>query len=357
MLARKRSKKKSRDKRETLASVMAKLYRGRDDARLVYGEKSKPICERGRGPDLDDVRHHLAGNRGTGIYLVDDDGKCCLAVIDLDDKEHRPDPKIIDKVRSICALLDKAGLDYTVCTSQSGRGYHVAVYFARPILAATVRRFLAGIIALAGAEGAEIYPKQNVVASGSVGSGIRLPLYNRSRFVDVGDDLRELDPQECLDGVVTVSIDDLEIAAERLGIRLKAASNSGPKLTGASYRDGLPPVVQHLLANRMSRLARRWSGDSAGLADGSTSAILMSIACCLIRKYVPTADIYAALKQWSTDNGYAQGQRHEWLERTIGRAYELVQTGTDLTATRHSAPVARIIKQKIKQSKWSGYHA
>jgi len=68
------------------------------------------------------------------------------------------------------------------------------------------------------------------------------------------------------------------------------------------------------------------------MADTSRSAVVMSIACKLVFRYVPTPEIEAAIRFWCGSNGYDKGRREDWIRGVIERAYEFA--GKDLDRKR-----------------------
>jgi hypothetical protein len=322
-------KRRDHVKRWKVADRLHKLYRGRRDVRLE-GEPGEPPrcvqCYSDSGISVSDISElHLQQTLCLGVYLVRDGDVCFFAVVDFDDKPENPDPDVRLKVAAVCAELDRAGIDYLVSSSQGGRGFHVAIFFVEAVPARLVRWFLRGICSSVGFPQLEVFPKQDELKAGQVGNAVRLPLFNRSRFVDPHDDFAEVDALTVLKSVRRHTRADITAAAETLDIDLTPKKHIVRVGENAST-DALPAYVQELLADEKSKLSRRWRGDTTGLKDPSRSALVMAITCLLIRRYVPTEDIIDTLRHWCRENHYVKGDRDDWIELTISKAYQLVQS-------------------------------
>ena len=108
---------------------------------------------------------HLAGRWTLGTYLLDRDSRCSFAVFDA------------DSMNGLALLIDLAdelrrdGLPTLLEASR--RGGHLWLHFTESMPAWKVRAWL---LPTAQALGVELYPKQDLLASGGSGSLIRLPL-------------------------------------------------------------------------------------------------------------------------------------------------------------------------------------
>ena len=186
--------------RSKLARLIQEYYQSRCDVRLVCDPGDSPRMEEsGRAITVAEIANrHLAHQRGLGVCLVRPDNTCSFAAVDFDNKLERPDPDIKKQVRAVALHLDKVGIDYLICTSQSGRGFHLTVYFAEPVLARIARRFLLGVCQLAGLKSPEVFPKQEQLPPDKVGNALRLPLFNKSQFVDPANLSKKIDPIQAL---------------------------------------------------------------------------------------------------------------------------------------------------------------
>jgi hypothetical protein len=136
-----------------------------------------------------------------GAYLLDANNLVKLAIIDIDvNKEAYTKAPIatfteilIKQTQQIASVLDTAGISYS--TEYSGfKGYHLLIFFDKPVEAAVVRRKLHELekdfVLVDDDLHWEIFPKQDKVPEGKYGNLIKLPLQKHqvsgkhSHFVD-----------------------------------------------------------------------------------------------------------------------------------------------------------------------------
>lgn len=314
-----------RDKRLAIAKELQKWFHGRTD---VVGVSN----DHGFAPEqLDEplsaervANEHLAGKHCFAIYLLRTDGNIWFSCLDFDDKQRRPDATIRAKVDSVVACLQQVGIKPLVELSQSGRGVHVWVFFRSAKPAWQVRAFWRGVLEhLKLPLATEIYPRQNSLEGKSVGNPIRLPLWNQSRFVDPGREWKLLQPLAALTGIAPVTSKALQHAATQLGIDISKPIQPTVSKGRVLPAGHLSPRVTQLLTDTTSLLARRWRGETEGMADKSRSAIVASIAIQLVYRYVPTPEIENAIRFWCAEQGYDKGSRTDWVDLVVANAYEL----------------------------------
>jgi len=153
-----------------------------------------------------EVRLHLAGDLTLGLYLMRADNTVRLMVIDIDvnkntmmkcTQQREAKNTLLSKIqkdaRKIKHLADELGIP--VYIEDSGyKGRHLWFFFSEPIKASDARNLAKAILRRVGesAEGThrEIFPKRDKIASGALGSLVKLPLGihkttgRRSLFVD-----------------------------------------------------------------------------------------------------------------------------------------------------------------------------
>ncbi len=320
----------------TVAKLMLRLFQGRADRILIDDGLGNVSNRTPLNPlsVVDIAEGHLVGAVGYGVFPLFCDGTIHFAAVDFDNKPGNPNPKYRENAARVASALEHAGLKPLVEISQSGRGVHVWIFFEKPMEAVLVRRLLNGLLSQLDLINTEVFPKQDkLTARTKFGNAIRLPLYNKSRFVDPSAGWKTLAPLETLRGAHRVTAVELRAAAELLGIDLDPIPQNPHRIPatsrapGAISADGLSSYVQQLLS-RKSTLARRWNSDSDGLKDPSRSGVAMSIACCLVRAYVPTEEIVTTLRLWCRESNYTKGERDEWIFLTVEKAYQFVQTST-----------------------------
>lgn len=114
---------------------------------------------------------HLNGKKGIGIVPIRDDNCCKFGAIDIDSYD---DFDIISLVESI----ERHEWPLVVCRSKSG-GAHIYLFCAEPISATLVRNKLKEIAIALGHPSAEIFPKQDALASKEdTGNWINMPYFN-----------------------------------------------------------------------------------------------------------------------------------------------------------------------------------
>jgi hypothetical protein len=301
-----------------IAQKIAELFRGRTDVTAVA--TSKGFEPENATPTVDRIeREHLGGKRCLGFYLLDNDSKCFCSAVDFDNKEERPDPAWRDKAERLYFRLVNLELSPLLEISQSGNAAHVWLFFSERIDSWLVRAWWREVFRSLGDNAPEIYPKQDRLKKDGIGNLIRYPLWGESRFVDVEADWETIDPLEAMQAVRLTNAMSLKMLAWELGCpELK------PETTFHQSEDGgLPTRVRERVA-KPGLLSRRWFGDMSGLRDGSRSALVQSIACELVRTFVPTPEIEASIKYWCDRFGYDKGQRDSWVRDTVSKAYEFV---------------------------------
>lgn len=326
----------------TLSEKLLTLFRGREDYVAVFeDEKFHPEPLKSPLPAKWLASDHLSGKRCFGFYLLTLASQCYCTTVDFDNKpEKAPDPEWRQKAETTYYDLVQWGLSPLVEVSQSGQAAHVWLFFAEPVDAWLVRQFWAAISESAKVSFVEVYPRQDVLTGKGLGNLIRYPLHGQSRFVDVEHDWETIDPETALADAKTT--DALTLSA--LIFELTGRSPRRPEVGVAE--SGLPRRVERLVSREHSLLGRRWRGDMEGLKDPSRSALCQSIACELVRLYVPTPEVEAALRQWCDKEGYEKGQREDWIGSTVGKAYEFV-TSRDTERISHSWTMADALHEFV----------
>ena len=109
---------------------------------------------------------HLNSEFRLGVYVIDESDLCSFSVVDIDDYN-------VDHM-GLTKKLKALQLPSCVCTSKSG-GAHIYLFFENPENPAKVREVLGEVAKYVGYPKAEIFPKQNSISEGKVGSFINLP--------------------------------------------------------------------------------------------------------------------------------------------------------------------------------------
>ncbi len=309
-----------------IARQLLKRFCGRDDY-VAVGSDTGTRPERLDSP-LTAKRlaaEHLSGLCWLGFYLLSRTNQVSCTCVDFDNKPERPDPDWRRKTRQVVRFLQRHGLHPLIEISQSGRAAHIWLFFNAPVPAWLPRAFWRAVLKKLGIKEPEIFPRQDRLKDKKLGNCVRYPLFNKSCFVDLNDGWKAVSPLPALEAVKPTSAPKLKRIAARLGAELSPAPAPIAEACEGNAKTRMPPRVKQLLAEEPgSTLARRWGDDTSGLNDTSRSALVFAIACCLIRRYLPTAEIQAALRRWCEARSYDKGSRADWLPHQIAAAYDFV---------------------------------
>lgn len=310
-----------------LSTLLVSTFAGHPN-RLALGtaEGFEPFaCPGGIDPAWLDERH-LAGVQPLGFYLLDEYSQARCACIDFDDKPDHPGPEWRGKAESIVAKLRSLGVEPLTEVSQSGNGCHVWLFMAEPTEAWIPRSFLKAVAASVDVSLREVYPRQDVLSGKGFGSLVRYPLWSQSHFTDPAEEWLRIDPLDVLPAVMRLDGPGLRMLAHDSGL-----GELHPAAATASTSDGgISARVRTLVTKPFTLLGRRWNGDARGMNDPSGSAVALSIASELVRQYVPTQEIEAAVHEWCETHeckAYARRSgdaRREWVEQTVAKSYEFM---------------------------------
>ena len=180
------------------------LERARMDIHAVKGANGRVSCMKERLV-RGKVMHHLNGGAAVGVYgVLEGQDTCRLSVIDLDDHVRGvgggddsggTGVGWSEMVRLARGIMEAAELEGVIChpfRSRGGRGIHLFAIWDQPQDCYSVRQFWEKVVDVVGlkpgtsgvANGkVEIFPKQNKVAVGKIGSQVWLPFSGRSGVI------------------------------------------------------------------------------------------------------------------------------------------------------------------------------
>ena len=303
-----------------LCDLLHSRFRGRHDHIAVWKGSHFEPAKHAMKPEWLEARH-LSGEQCLGFYLLTHDSKCHCTAIDFDNKPESPDPEWKEKAEKTYFELVKMNLHPLVEISQSGNAAHVWLFFDEPVDAWIVRQFWQRLEKRVGVLFKEIYPRQDRLEPGGIGNLIRYPLYGKSAFVDVENEWVQIDPIKALQSIRPTSMEEIMLICHDSGMG---------EIAGAEAPNVASSRVDSLLKMPHTLLARRWNGDTEGLKDASKSGLAMSIACELVRLYIPTDEIKAAIRIWCEKNDAAEkAQRDDWVNRTVRKAYDFAIQRTE----------------------------
>lgn len=306
----------------TIAEQLLNTFRGRDgvtavgDANGFHPEESQVTAEMLEG--------HLSQTKCLGFYVLSEESQCYVTCVDFDNKPETPDPEWRSKAEQVYYLLANIGLTPLVEISQSAEGAHVWLCFSKPVDAWVARAWWRGVSDRLGIKFKEVFPKQDRLAKGGIGNLVRFPLWNKSHFADVESDWAEIEPVTALSQVAKTDDAALRLMAHELGFYEQMKPEASVQYVSGETQNGLPGRVLARLSRQHSLLARRWFGDTTGMQDPSRSSLVQSIACELVRTYVPTLEVEQALRYWCDRFGYEKGLRTDWIRVTTAKAYDFV---------------------------------
>lgn len=310
---------------QQLANLIVGLFRGRAD-KIAVAKEDGAFAPHNYAPDARVLaERHLCGKACLGFYLMNPQSNVYCSCIDFDNKEGNPNSKWREDAEHLYTALVSFGLTPLFEVSQSGSGAHVWLFFSEPTPAWLARSWWRGVERRTNLKFKEIYPRQDKLKDGGLGNLVRFPLWNQSHFADPSDEFKAIEPETALAAVHKVTGGDLRLLAHQLGMGELAPEPTALVVSGSAPDGSLMPLrVQRLLDRKNSLLARRWSGDTTGMTDPSNSAIAMSIAVELVRQYVPTPEVAAALRYWCKERGSAKGERDDWVDMTVTKAYDFI---------------------------------
>jgi replicative DNA helicase len=270
---------------------------------------------------------HLGGDQPLAFYLLDQASRVWCTCVDFDNKADNPDPDWQAKGEKLHLWLGQGGLFPLVEISQSGKAAHVWLFFEEPTEAWIPRAFWRNAAKKLDILFREVYPRQDRHTGKGFGNAVRYPLWNLSRFVDPESDWATIDPIKALEGIKRTSAAELKALAYELAMEMKPEEEGSGRYQSlaATMPDGeLPPRVKARLSREGTLLYKRWHGDRTGMKDESNSALVVSIACELVRQLVPTPEIAAAIRYWCRERAYEKGESDRAISRALSVAYEYV---------------------------------
>lgn len=232
-----------------------------------------------RSLEAQDVLEHVQGRKTYGIYLLQEDNRVCLAVIDADLHQRLRGTRISAKDRELFnrernylltrlpELSRELGLP---CLTEfsGGKGYHFWFFFAEPVPAALPRLALGRLAKRIASDLScftlEVFPKQDQLSGKGLGNLVKLPLGvhrvtgKQSHFPQIAD----RDPwaqMAALENMERISPDALEQGAAMAGSsapvlvhpRHQAWAEAYPEL--ALLADRCPALGQIIASCRSSR--------------------------------------------------------------------------------------------------------
>lgn len=257
----------------------------RSSGRFALPEKMWTEHDTGLKPE--DVASHLRGDVGAGAVPILDDDSCWWAAIDIDN--HDSDEDI--PIKPLEELVRSKRMPLLLCRSKSG-GVHCYLFMEKPQPASRVRILMAHFAAQLGHAGAEVFPKQGILAVGrdgkkTLGNWLNLPYFGGDKTV-----------RYCIYEGKRLSLDEFFARAEAS----RATEGTLRAIAFADHPDA-PPCIQKMFA--------------AGVPQGHRNEALYNITV-YYRKAAP--DAYEAKSQEANAAVFAKPLARAETLRTINSA-------------------------------------
>ncbi len=167
------------------------LFAGNDPGHYVWNNGAYDAVD--RGITQEDVTRHLRGELPALLSIpIMQSGLVHFACMDCD--RHGEGDVAIDH-KAVALKISELGLPLIICRSKSPKSAHIWLFFKERdgFDAATARRLVEKYTRVLGIGGTiEIFPKQEALKEGQLGSGINLPYFSGER-VAFGADGEALD--------------------------------------------------------------------------------------------------------------------------------------------------------------------
>lgn len=202
------------------------LFVARPDAYALW-RAGNPVAVH-RRLDKQVLEGHLAGDGRVGTYLLLRGKLTPFLVFDLDEPNRSLVLKILKRLKRhrIPAYVERS----------KSKGFHIWVFFEKPLYAKFVRTFARALIADPGNTKIEIFPKQDCVPKEGLGNCIWLPLHSpdvaRRRTVFLDSDFHSIPDQwGSLGQVQRVGERRVRRALETMALKTPANSSPVPNET------------------------------------------------------------------------------------------------------------------------------
>ena len=238
-----------------LEETMHSLFKGREAwFALGFMPVNAPLT-----PDIIIAHVEQETDNAIGIYPITEDDRVWLTALDVDNHEGQ-NARWRAQVEKVFRLLRDRDLTPLVEISSSGEGAHLWFFFDRKTRPKLARDFWKAVRSLVDKDTArwmrEFYPRQDsrLTTEKKFGNLIRLPLWKRSRFVDVEGGWSTVEPTVALERVVRIDPSLLiPVVQEAPEVRSKPKTSATPK---ASFETlGVAPGLSDRVARRNSSTA------------------------------------------------------------------------------------------------------
>jgi len=256
---------------DSTVSAFAELFKGRTDAwGSVEGKSNKePVT-------IDHYRRHLEGKTSLGVYMLQDDGTCHFAALDLDEKD-------IDKALKIRQAFADLGIPAYLAYSK-GKGFHCYLFAdKKPFVARDIRRLMTAVLSKLNIE-CEMFPKQEKLdPTRPLGNYINLPCFGSTRMF-FGASKTAYDVKRAVGLIKRSTNDDVIAARETIPDPPKPTLI---KAKGRPKKSKNPVCIDGLLK---------------GMPSGSRDVAAFALARYFLDQNFQEDEILSLLQQWDLNN-------------------------------------------------------
>jgi hypothetical protein len=279
--------------------IFRRFFTGLKNVYGTYDAKTGKVRQ-AKEPVTDEVLlAHLTGKQSYGVYLLTGDRTNALAV-DFDDGQ-------LCQPIAFQAGARRYGMSAYIERSKS-KGYHVWIFFEKPVLAPKARLVAQKILADVGRPETEIFPKQDSLDNKvSYGNFINAPLFGtlvqqgRTVFVDPAEQTKPYPDQwkllERMQRVPEIRLDAIIESCkltEQKQINEKTIPKNNPESDDNVSSFGLPPCARKMLEQGISSNQR---------------VVCFRLAIHFKRTGIPYDLTLVTLKAWASKNNPTNGKR------------------------------------------------
>jgi hypothetical protein len=184
--------------------LFIKIYRGREDCAAV--KKEGAYLQIPGGLTFERFREHVNLINTYAIYQMDPSGNVSFCLYDLDVLPRKQEWRVLkdkialekEKTLRVISTLASVGIQReNILMEFPTVGYHLILYFTRPIPAVKVKRFMESTLKQSGLAETPFYPR--TVEAGTTGDRIQLPFRmntNTGRRSNLFSDIVAFNPED-----------------------------------------------------------------------------------------------------------------------------------------------------------------
>jgi len=295
---------------EATVTAFMSLFRGRADAwGSVEGRSNKERVTKKH------YERHLSGETSLGVYMLQDDGTCYFAAIDLDEQDTHKGLAIRQEFRN-------AGLPAYLAASKS-KGFHIYLFAGKePFLAKDIRRVCHGVLSKLNIQ-VELFPKQDTLDEViPLGNYINLPCFGFTRPFLRGD-LKEISVEEAVKQVQRIPKGKIDGFLKSLPVPPPIILPQGKEKKGRPKKSYNPPCIDKILK---------------GVSQPGRDEAAFALARHYLDQNYTEPEVLAVLQRWDINNRPQLNDPHllETKVRSASKGYAFgcssIQNNPNLSA-------------------------